>query len=359
MKTLLLIGMAFLLHFAKAQTSPDTGSNIIIPATAQTTDEIAGFVTAHYKTETEKFTAIYKWVISNINYSTDSMYVINWSLPPEARVTEAMRRRKGVCENFAAIFTDIAQKSNLSAYTVNGYTKQNNNIDKSGHAWCVVKIKEEWYCCDPTWDRDASTPTYFLMSPGDFIASHFPFNSMWQLLTHPFSASEFEKGHYTSSANNFYNFNDSIKAFNDLKPLQQLELEYDRMQGYSKQNSVVKNRLAYTKMQIALIYEEKDMNLYNAAVDELNRATKLYNSIAEYRSNSLTPVKKIADINQVLNTASNTITSAKRKITSLSIYNQQYDPSELLERLSDMKNKIAAQKEFFKQYLVVNNKEKQ
>ena len=79
--------------------------------------------------------------------------LINSDINPEARITVALRRRKGVCENFAAIFNDICLKAGLTSFVVSGYTKQSGAVDKTGHSWCAVFINKNWYLCDPTWDE--------------------------------------------------------------------------------------------------------------------------------------------------------------------------------------------------------------
>src|SRR5690606_39205220 len=68
------------------------------------TQEVGQNILAKYNTDGSKVRAIYDWVVSNIKYDDDSARIINAGTDPDARVTVAFKRRKGVCENFAAIF---------------------------------------------------------------------------------------------------------------------------------------------------------------------------------------------------------------------------------------------------------------
>ena len=100
---------------------------------SSSTVSIADFIQQNFTSDEEKIRAAYYWVTANIRYDTDSMYAINSTLDPSTKVTAALRRRKGVCENYAAVFTDILSKSGLQAHIVDGYTKQGGRINKSGH----------------------------------------------------------------------------------------------------------------------------------------------------------------------------------------------------------------------------------
>ena len=150
---------------------------------------------SHFDSERTKVRAIYAWVTTNLKYDKDSANIINSDINPEAKITVALRRRKGVCENFAAIFNDICLKTGLTSFVINGYTKQSGTVDKTGHSWCAVFINKNWYLCDPTWDEGSGLNSkYFLVQPTEFIESHMPFDPLWQLLNYPISHEQFYSG---------------------------------------------------------------------------------------------------------------------------------------------------------------------
>jgi hypothetical protein len=272
------------------------------------------------------------------------MYVINWKKGREAIITEALRRRKGVCENYAAIFNDIAVRAGLTSFIVEGYTKQSGRIDRAGHTWCAVNLDGEWFLCDPTWDKDAGTnPNYFLAHPTSFIVSHIPFDPMWQLVNNPVSHDDFYYGITRSKKNKvFFNFRDSIKAFSQLSELKKLEATVARMNHPGHLNELLRNQIAYTNMLIAIAYEEQDMNLYNSAVADLNKAAAVFNNFVQYRNNRFNPAKTDAEINALLEPATAFIYSALQKTDGIGkvIINHQYDPAILRNRINSLGQRV-------------------
>lgn len=324
-------------------------------AATNSTGSIASFVQSNFKKDREKFRAIYRWVTYNIKYDTDSMYVFNWGADPEKKVTSALRRRKGVCENYTALFNEISLKCNLQSFVVSGYTKQLNSIDKVGHSWCAVNVDGEWLLCDPTWDEGyRSYAYYFLIEPALFIQSHMPFDPLWQLLDQPLTHEEFYKGVPASKARNAtYHFADSVKAFLRLNELQQLEAAAARIRKSGAVNELVKNNLAYIEMLVSIIYEDKDMKLYNSAVEDLNKAAVFFNDFIQYRNKQFIPERPDDEIKALLTPIENKLASAQKKLDDVdrSTFNVQYDTKALRTRLNVFQTRVREQKDFLIQYI--------
>ena len=143
-----------------------------IPTTAYySADSIAKFVLANFSSNSEKVRAVYKWITTNIRYSKDSLYYFRgWGKDPEEKMNTILRRRKGVCENYAELFAGIVSKCGIQAVVVSGYCKISGMVNWSGHGWCAVKIDNQWLFCDPTWDEGFKvSASYFLVPPEEFI----------------------------------------------------------------------------------------------------------------------------------------------------------------------------------------------
>ena len=334
--------------------SLDTRAVNIPRAETNSTLSISKYILVNYKTDREKLLAIYSWVTNNIRYDTDSMYVINSARNPEARITEALRRRKGVCENFAAIFNDIAVKCGIISYEVSGYTKQYGSVDKTAHTWCVVQLDKKWLFCDPTWDVGFSkNARYFLVTPAVFIGSHMPFDPLWQLLDHTVSHREFYTGNVDSKKDEpFLNFNDSVNAYLQLNELQQLESAANRIRRSGIANELVKTRLTWLQMEISIIYQEKDMNIYNAAVADLNKANIIFNEFVQYRNSRFIPLKPDLTIRSMLSPVDDLLWAAYKKLDLLdaSAVNFQYDTGLLRDKLDHLTRRLREQKDFLKRY---------
>jgi hypothetical protein len=325
-----------------------------IPSTeTNSATSISSYINANFKTERERVRAIYTWVITNIRYDKDSMYPINWSLEHEEKIATTLRRRRGVCENFASLFSEIAAKSGFPSFVVSGNATE-QGASRSGHSWSAVYLERQWYLCDPTWDYNYPDNTrYFLVSPAEFIGSHMPFDPLWQLLEHPVSGQQAGQRPGSRKEQPGTTIADSALAFLQLDSLQRLEVSAQRIKQAGIENERQKNWLAYNQMKIAGIYGEKDMNLYNSAVADLNKANGIYNNFVEYRNNLFVPAKPDEQIRSLLDPIGRLISSANQKLEQIgkAVENFQYDTGDIKERLSRLSSRVRDQKEFLNRYL--------
>lgn len=328
-----------------------------------TTEMIARQISLQNHSEKDKLFAIHAWVTTNIRYDTDSMYTINSEKYPEARITAALRRGKGVCENFAAIFCDISSKCGIPCQVISGYTKQLGSIDKSGHSWCSVYLQNDWFFCDPTWDEGSGMNyRWFLVEPSTFIESHMPFDPLWQLLPYRISHKDFIDGRTGAIRDKpVISFRDSVQAYLQSNRLQQLESSIERLENAGIANELIKNRASYLRMQAGIIHEEKDMILYNNAVADFNKANDLMNEFILLRNNRFIPGREEKSIFEIFNQASIYVSNANQKLDSLLVSpsNYQYDPEVLKHRLSALSQKISDQLNFTKKYFASGLAEKE
>ncbi len=319
------------------------------------TASIAAYLQSNFKTDKEKLLAAYLWVTANISYDKDSMYNINWGPDPQIKVSSALRRRKGVCENFAAIFSDIVSKCGIPSFIVSGYTMQSGSLKRAGHSWCAVYPDKEWLLCDPTWDAGpGGRKNFFLVSPTEFIATHMPFDPLWQLLPYPASNREFSQGNfYTRKHGLALNVADSVIAFLQLDSLHQLEASLQRIKLAGLENDMVNIWRSYVNMKIAIVYEDEDMNLYNSAVADLNRANAIFNNFVEYRNNRFIPTKPDVEISALLEPIAGIVSSAERKLRQIgkTVENLQYDPAPIQKRLDALTLRVKEQRHFLHQYV--------
>lgn len=358
MKSLLLVWLlSFFMLFVYAQypefAEVDNMMENIPAAFSNSTDSIAFYINSNFKTATGKCRAAYKWVTFNIRYDKDSMYVFNWGGDPGRKVKDALRRKKGVCENYAAIFNEIAGKCGLISAVVSGYTKQYGTVDKAGHCWCAVKLNDDWLFCDPTWDEGfTKQANYFLIPPSVFIETHMPFDPLWQLLDDPVSAAEFYKGNLRHNKEKI-NYKDSVNAFLQLNELEQLNASSARIKKAGVHNELTRTRLAYMEMQSAIINESKDRNLYNSAVEDLNEAKKLFNEFIQYRDSEFIPVIPDHKMAALFLPVDSLITAINIKLDLLdkSGINVQYNTGLIRLEINKFKNRVKEQQDFLNKYL--------
>ena len=330
-------------------------SNVAYIPAAETysSSAIANFVNKNFKSDRDKLQVIYNWVTTNIRYDKDSMYHINWSMEPQDKIAATLRRKKGVCENYAALFTDIVLKTGIQSFVINGYTKQGGIINWQGHSWSAVKLANDWWLCDPTWDEGKrANAAYFLIHPTQFIETHMPFDPLWQLLEHPQNLNDHDK--------NVVNYNEAVNDFLMLDSLQQLQAAAKRIHMAGIKNERQKNWAAFNQMKIAIIYADQDMKLYNAAVDDLNKATAIFNKFVSYRNAAFVQLKSDAEINSLLKAIPLIILTANEKLNKIGkvTANYQYDTGLIKQQLSKLSDKVITQQIFLNRYLVTNIEER-
>ncbi len=326
-----------------------------------TTAAIAAYICSHVTTDAEKVRAAYVWVAANIRYSTDSLHYVILIEDHDQLIINSLRRKKGVCENFAAILNDICKKCGLHSFVVEGYTKQNNAMDNTAHAWCIVYVNNAWHLYDPTWDEGVAksyavpvNTVYFDVPPGVFIVSHMPFDPMFQLLEHPVSYKDFYRGNIWSNSNNsYFNYNDSIAAYEKQNPLDEYTASVNRIQGNGDPNRMASLKIAELKMEVEIINQDKDSALYSNAVAGYNKAINILNDLIAYRNSQFKPVKSasevdylFAEVDKNLSAAHINIDALKRSKSVLTL-----DTGDLEYALKNLSNKLQDQKVFFKNYV--------
>jgi hypothetical protein len=276
------------------------------------------------------------------------MYFSNWGGDPEVKMASVLRKRKGVCDNYAALFTNIVVKCGIQSVVVSGYTKFGSTINPSGHSWCAVKLEKKWLLCDPTWDAGlANADNWFLIAPEKFIETHIPFDPLWQLLPFPLTHAQFKKGSSPNTSDDkLYNIVDSVSAFLQLDTLQQLVAASLRMQRAGFENEQLKTWHDYYKMKIAIVYQEQDMQLYNSGVNALNNARKLFNDYVQYRNSNFTPLRPAKEVNLLFDSIGIYLDTAQKIIKNIGkvVENYQYNTEELVSNLNKLAERMQEEK---------------
>jgi hypothetical protein len=173
-----------------------------IPPSAETDpDAVAKFFLERENDPLQRLKAIHDYVADRIAYDTEAYF--SGKYPPFDPPT-VLRTRKAVCAGYAALFQALATKAGYEVATVVGASRGGigtDDVDGSDHAWNAVKLSDQWYLVDVTWDSGslASDKTfkkqygteYFLTPPEIFGLTHYPAKPKWQLLDTPISRGDF------------------------------------------------------------------------------------------------------------------------------------------------------------------------
>ena len=324
MKTLVfsccLLSLTLTMTAQDSEDFTESGRNVISIPDSQThsTSDIASYINEYSRDDLQKVRSIYVWVITHIRYDNTRPERIILNEDRDKLVNATLEKRKGVCEHFASLFTDICNKSGLKSFVIGGYTRQNGSIDRTAHAWCTVFVDRKWSLYDPTWDAGSVATNYFRLSPSVFIQMHMPFDPMFQLLDYPLSYDDFNNGRMTPGSNKkYFNYNDSLSSYEKLDPLNQYLSTEIRIENNGTGNSMVNTKQSQLKMEIEILNQDKDSVNYNGAVADYNAAISLFNDFLTYRNNQFKPSRSNMEVQELFKKLKNCILYAKRQLDSV------------------------------------------
>ena len=333
----------------------------------QTSQSIANYITSNFKSESEKARAIFIWVASNIRYDTQIKFPTYYYEKREDKIINALKNRKGICENYAALFTDICLKSGIKSYVIEGYTKQNGVIGAVPHAWSAAYIDNAWYAFDLTWASgyvmDARfykkiDNSFYKVSPAVIINSHIPFDCIWQFLQYPITHQEFYEGKTQQNRTKpYFSFKDSIQVFEKQNPTQQWISSFYRIKNNGVKNAMISKRLVYLKSKIENDRRATVVKLYNSAVLDYNIGIRAFNNFIKYKNKQFMPQRHPSEIRKMIDTASDKLEGAKIKLERMP--SMDVEDAEMVEQLSssidDVVDQVEEQHEWLTDYFNQRN----
>ncbi len=294
----------------------------------KTTYQISSYITSNFVSDKDKSRAIFTWVASNIEYDIANMFAINFYEKKEDKISKPLKTRKGICENYAALFTDICLKSGIKSFVVEGYTKQNGFTDYIPHAWSAALIDTAWFLFDPTWGSGyvnggkffkKINNDYYKTSPSTLIKTHIPFDYLWQFLPYPVTNQEFyESKTQQNKAKPYFNFRDSIHVYEKQSDIERLMSSAYRVEKNGVKNAMVFDRLQHLKIDIENDRQSKIFNLYNAAVNDYNDGISRLNEFIDFRNKQFLPKKTDAEIQAMIDIPNGKLKESKIKLAQLS-----------------------------------------
>ncbi len=202
----------------------DAKMNAISGNSTSSINTIARYINANFKTDKDKIRAAFYWTASNISYDVANMFTVDLEETDHGKIAKTLKTKKGVCSHYASVFNTLVREIGIESYIISGYTKQMGKVDNLAHAWTAAKIDGSWYIFDPTWGAGyvdngkfykKLNNTYFKVQPAQIIASHIPFDYLWQFLNYPISNGEFYEGKtQVSKSQKYFDFEKEISKYN-------------------------------------------------------------------------------------------------------------------------------------------------
>ncbi|MFT6748478.1 MAG: hypothetical protein ACJAQ1_000394 [Flavobacterium sp.] len=374
MKTLISFLLLFCIATFGQSTSPfseiDKKMDAIPEDSEKSTALIAQYIRTNFDATNDQIRAAFYWTASSISYDYENRYAINFNETTEQKIEKSLKTRKGICTNYAETFQDILTKLKIESVIVEGYTKQSMQVASIGHVWNAVKTDNDWYFYDCTWASGAIIKNkfvkklnniYYKANPTKLIASHMPFDYMWQLSGYPISNSQFISGNYfIDRSKPPYDYYGEIERYKNAAFKEKLEKTIQRIEASGVKNDLIFNRLASKKAELANQNQNNTIDLINSVVAEFNEAVKLYNNFINYRNAGFKPAFSDATILEMIETPRGKIGSCKKvldNITDVDTANQSMFNGLKRSVISQYKD-TKLQYEFVQKYLAADKSER-
>ena len=328
-----------------------------VPPNLRTANEIARYLTKNLTTPTDKARAIYYWISHAIVYDVAKMYSTETYTDPQELVDKALKTRRGVCANYAALFQACCKSVGVQSYIIEGYTRQNDKVVGIAHAWNAVKINGVFYNIDATWASGFLQGTkynqkfrdnYFMIPPAEFIKTHMPFDPIWQFLNNPVSHKEFEAGNFSNlKKESNYDYSDSIKVQSTLSPGDKLTRETQRIIASGVTNSMIRYKVEQNQQGIA-------SDVFNKAADSYNKAVEKYNFYIQCKNRQFDNLSmKDGKILELLSSTRQLVESAGQTLTRIKSDNFDLNRSidSLEKSIAGMKKNLDVEEAFVGKYI--------
>lgn len=337
-------------------------AKIPIDSTASTTG-IANYIKANFKTENDKIRAVFYWIASNISYDVKSMFEPNTIQNPQEKIVATLKTKTGVCIHYAEVFNAIANKAGIKTYIIVGYTKQNQVIAAMSHAWCASQIDGKWFLFDPTWGSGGINNgmfvkklnnSFYKVEPQKMIASHIPFDYLWQFLNYPITNKEFYEG--KSAANTSkksFDFQNEINKFEKLIDTDKAFESAARIEANGIVNNLILDQYKFEKNNFKALNQNKNVDKVKLIVTNYNEAITYLNDFIVYRNKKFKPEQSDSELKNRIQ-----IVKDKFKKCENDIYSLGSLGNENASNLNSIKKSIAGsiqqteeQEAFVKEYL--------
>lgn len=368
MRIILIFSFLFLSQFSIGQKTNDyliiDNKVAKIPdSLTTTTSGIANYINTNFKSESEKIRAVFYWTASNISYDVPNMYEPNYLDSSQEKINNTLKSRKGVCIHYAEIFNDIANKVDVKTRIISGYTKQDGKVASIGHAWCASKIDGKWFLFDPTWASGfiegqkftkKLNNSFFKAEPSKMIASHMPFDYLWQFLNSPITNQEFISGkmdakkakinfEFETEIDNYEKLSDGDKAFETSKRIEKSGLLNKMITDYNNEEKKV----------FTVFRQNKNIEKLNLISADFNEAISYLNDFILFRNKRFKPTQSDEVIKKMIQDVKEKFIKCKDDVYTIgSVGTENSSNLNSLKRLIlDALDKTKEQEDFVKEYL--------
>lgn len=333
----------------------------------KSTQQLADYFVSKFHDQTQRARAIFIWVTENVDYDLNKMFDIQNGVYYNSYTVQSddaqntLKIKRGVCWDYACLFSDIANKAGLNSFVILGIAGNHSFTDYIGHAWCATEIDSKWYLMDPTWGAGYSVTYntlknrqqfkrrinnfFFMAPPEELITTHMPYDPMWEFLNYPITRDEGYDGNFAVNKNKpYFNYTDTLNKYIDQSPIDRLKFSYIRIKNNGVIDSATVHILRNYKNEIVHRQGNKVLNLYTNGFN-------LMNNYYSYKDHRFIPKKPNAEIKKMLDDAQNSLTLSEELLVQIEEdAANKVALSQLKMNMDDLKIKIQQEQDFLQKY---------
>ena len=354
LKSFLLSSLfALLLPLGLKALPADAYVAVDIPARyTATVDGLAAYIGEHYSGVEARLWALYSWEASRLRYNMAKRDVQLSFSDPDELAAWTLKNGEGVCANFASLFYAVAKRLGVEAYLIGGYSVTHNNVRDDGHEWVGCIIDQKPYFFDPTWGggymlNEAQyvhrlDPTYFMVEPARMVRTHMPEDPLFQFLDYPHYYDEIDNPGADVPVPVFFNWRDSLVAYNAQDSLARLGGQLARMRGNGFANDWIAGEILRLQHNYEVVLLNRQVNVFNQCVE---RSNKLVGIVKNGVADSFDPVgvlRELADIRRALTDMADVldVTDFSSDVLVKGAANLQRQSEGVLSTLSKLENSL-------------------
>jgi hypothetical protein len=322
-------------------------------------DALASYIKQNFATDTDRLRAIYIWITHHIDYDIASFLdreKNDGSTPPQA-VADVISSRKAVCHGYADLFITLCRGVGINAILIPGYTRKDGKVSTIPHAWAAAALGDDWYLFDPTWGAGyvqderkfvrRFNSSFYKVQPGTFIADHMPFDPLYQFLSNPLTHKEFIDGKQAANKILFH-YNDSLKQFALLSPVEQNAAELRRLEAAGVQNDLLQQRQLFLKNRLQSFASK---NTYDEGGKIFKAVISTYNEYVAHKNKQFSTIGD-NDLRQMVDSMEQNV-KLSRSLVSKTVTKTDAQSQAKINSLANMDRfwvQLDKEKQFLKQY---------
>ena len=184
------------------------------------------------------------------------------------KVQQSFRERIGVCLDYSLILKELCTLFEIPSELIVGVAKteirdlRGDPLLKN-HTWNAIQIDGDWKLVDPTWASGQMHRSFihlygsyidhfFFTDPEDFIKSHLPANSAWQLLDEPIDANDFAMApsYFPAYFANEVELSSKTRGIISLSDYNEYLILFDKLPGVETMHYRIDNSHILKKMEV-------------------------------------------------------------------------------------------------------------